>query len=131
VACVSVGVALTIVWLLPAIFRESNVILAHPFVYVHLPFSFDEFLAPLHGAPALVDGAPQYSLLLPYLVAPILSAFGETVGVFTVTMVAFSLVSFVAVYGRVPSRQRRRAGRVVGLPPLSRRLFVLPVRVPR
>lgn len=86
------------VWLLPSVYLDSNVAGGHEHVRLHLQFTFDEFLSAINGRTPTVDFVPQYSRVLPFLVAPVLEVFGSTVGVFTWTMWALSLIAVVAVY---------------------------------
>lgn len=85
-------------WLLPAVFHDSNVADADGAVRGHLQFTMDEFLSATNGRTALVDFIPQYSRLLPFVLEPVFGLFGATVGTFTWTMWVFSVASMVAVY---------------------------------
>jgi hypothetical protein len=66
----------------------------------HIPFSSEEFSSVLNGATPLVDFTPQYSFVLPYVLEPVFDLQGGlTVTTFSVTMVAFSWLGLLAVYG--------------------------------
>lgn len=85
-------------WLLPAVFHDSNLADAHFSTRFHLQFTYDEFLSVVNGRTPLVDFAPLYSRLLPFAVEPVMGIFGATVGTFTWTMWVLSLIAVVAVY---------------------------------
>lgn len=93
-----VAVAASGSWLLPSVFSDSNLAGAPFGVAYHLQFTFDDFLALLNGRTPLVDSIPLYGRLLPFALEPVLRIFGPTVGTFTWTMWALSIVAFVAVY---------------------------------
>lgn len=92
------AVALSGLWLLPSVFHDSNLADADEMVRYHLQFTYDDFLSVLNGRTPLVDMAPVYSRLLPFVAEPAFRLFGATLGTFTWTMWALSLLAVVSVY---------------------------------
>jgi hypothetical protein len=98
VAGLLVAAAVTGLWLLPGIYRQSNISGADVIVRYHVQFTMNEFFAVVDGRSPLVNFAAQYTRLLPYVVAPVIALFGSSVGVFTTVMWVMGLASFLAVY---------------------------------
>jgi hypothetical protein len=72
--------------------------------FLNLPWTLNDAVAVLDGRTPLVNYDPIYAKLLPYLSAPVLSAFGATTIVFTAFMavlVALALVAVFAIFWRV------------------------------
>jgi hypothetical protein len=92
------AVSLTVIWLLPAVFREQNVVDGGQYVWGHLQVTFEDFSAVLNGATPAVDYASQYSALLPFLVDPMLSLTGSSPTEFTLWATLLSLLALIAVY---------------------------------
>ncbi|MEJ7894546.1 MAG: hypothetical protein WKF94_18090 [Solirubrobacteraceae bacterium] len=64
----------------------------------HIPFTFEELHAVAGGHTPLVDFTPQYTAVLSYVLAPLLVLRPFSIGVFTASMVALSVVSLMAGY---------------------------------
>lgn len=64
----------------------------------HIPFTFEELYAVAGGHTPLVDFTPQYTAVLSYVLAPLLVLRPFSIGVFTASMVALSVVSLMAGY---------------------------------
>lgn len=95
----ALAAAVTAVWLLPAVFTDTNLGRALLDVRYHYQFTTNEFLPVLNGRSPLVNFVPQYSGLLPYLMAPVLLVVGTSVTAFTTLMAGLTLVALLAVYG--------------------------------
>jgi hypothetical protein len=90
--------AVTLGALLPAVFTEGNVGHAFGGARAQIAVVFDEVSAVANGRHPLVDFAPQYSKLLPYVFRPFAAAPGWSMGRFTVLMVLLSFVALYSVY---------------------------------
>lgn len=64
----------------------------------HMPFTFQEAYAVAGGHTPLVDWTPQYSALLPYLLAPFLLLKPPSIAMFTIAMTALSVLALMCVY---------------------------------
>jgi hypothetical protein len=67
-------------------------------VSLNLPWTLNDAIAVLDGRTPLVDYHPIYAKLLPYLVAPVLSAFGTTVLAYSTFMALLDGLALMAVY---------------------------------
>jgi hypothetical protein len=93
-----VAALVTAIWLLPAIQRDATVGYGQHATVYDLIFTFDEGLSVVNGHSPLVDYTAQYGSLWPYVIA-IPMHFGESsLGAFTVSMAAITLVAMMAVY---------------------------------
>jgi hypothetical protein len=93
-----IAVSVTALALLPAVLTEGVLATTNRGVLVNLPWSLDETFAVLDGRSPLVNFASQYGQLWPYPVALVMSTFGTSVGVYTVTMAALSGGALVAIF---------------------------------
>jgi hypothetical protein len=94
----AVAAVVTAIWLLPAIQRDATVGYGQHATVFDLIFSYDEGLSVINGHSPLVDYVAQYGSLWPYVIA-IPMHFGEgSLGTFTASMAAITLVAMLAVY---------------------------------
>ncbi len=93
-----VACAAAFVWILPAVNLEATIGGANEAVLEHMQVWLDEAFALLDGRFPLVDFVAQYASLWPFPVAAAMSLFGASVGVFTITMSAISVVTTLAVF---------------------------------
>ena len=91
-------VAVTVIFLLPAVFTEEGLARADPYVWTHLQVLFEDFAALDNGLTPMVDYAAQYTQLLPYLIDPLLSLVGFGPAQLTVILSLLSLASLLALY---------------------------------
>lgn len=91
------GVAITVCWLLPAVFRDRNVGHGLFVMWWHMQFVYGDFVATVGGRTPLVDYNAEYGSLLPVALAAPLRALGPSVGSFTALMCLLTLGSLLAV----------------------------------
>jgi hypothetical protein len=92
------AVALTLLWLLPAVNTEGSIGAANVALLVNIPFWLDESFGVLNGLAPLADFQPQYSHLWPYVGAAAMALFGASFTVFALTMVAASAAAMLSIY---------------------------------
>jgi len=91
-----VALALTGVWFLAFVFTADSISLTGD--SYNTGFVVDETFAVLNGLTPLVDHAAAYGSLWPYLFAAALSAFGETLLVYTILTWALSVAMLLGIY---------------------------------
>ncbi|MCW2667203.1 MAG: hypothetical protein JWN57_2165 [Frankiales bacterium] len=92
------AVVLTAAFVSTTVYADKNIAAAPQATWYHLTFVSEEFAAFLGGATPLVDFTPQYTSLLPYLVAPIFWLTGFSVGSFTTVMAALTGMALLSAY---------------------------------
>lgn len=98
-ACLAVAVAGTGLLCLAGVYRDADIPTAIPFTRGHLSFLFSEAYAVVGGRTPLVDFTPQYTTLLPYLYAPLLSLRPMSIGLLTIVNTATTTVALTCGYG--------------------------------
>ena len=93
------AVAVTAVWLLPAVTTDAIVGHSGLLAPSQIPTHAEDYLAVVNGRTPLVDYIAQYASLLPLLVAPALSALDSSLTAFTVLMTVLSGVALLAIFG--------------------------------
>jgi len=96
IACGALAAIATVLWLLPSIFTDTNIVYGQSGVFFHLRTTYDEAMSVLDGP--LVNMA-SYGALVPYLVALPLAWSHASVAFFTSAMVALTALALLAVYG--------------------------------
>jgi hypothetical protein len=120
------AIAVTAIWVLPALQTDRSVGAAQTDVLYHLGFTFDETFAVLNGRTPLVDFTAQYSNLWPYLTALSLLLFGKTLLAFTITLSALTGLALLAVFSVLRRTVRSSlAALLLYLPFLASSLFIL------
>lgn len=124
-ACTAVALLATVLWLLPSVFTDTNIVYGESAVFFHLRNTYDEAMSVLNGRGPLVDMA-SYGALVPYLVALPLAWSHASVAVFTSLMVALTAGALMAVHGIL----RRLTGHPLAalalyLPFLATSLFIV------
>ena len=84
--------------LLPAIFTTADIAHGNETLLFHTAFSLGDFAAVLTGRTPVVDYAPQYQNLLPFLFAPIFRVVGLSFTSFSVLMALLSFAELALVY---------------------------------
>lgn len=112
IACRVIAPTLTAILLLPALFPGASLLGAPSFVAAHLPYYFSDYSALGAGLSPLVDHANHYAHLLPYLLAPLLSAFDWSPGALTVMLTACSALALIAVFRALAITTRSDLGGV-------------------
>jgi hypothetical protein len=96
-ACGTVAVLATAIWLLPSVFTDASIASAPEIVPGHLRFAFDEAMSVLNGRTPLVD-MTTYGALVPYVVALPLAALDASLAAFSTLMVALNALALLAVF---------------------------------
>ena len=94
-----VAVAVTAIWLLPAVNTDGTVVQAGPLASSHIPIQGEDYFAAVNGRTPLVDYISQYANLLPILVEPVLKAAGPSITSVSITLCVLSALAMVAIYG--------------------------------
>ena len=94
----AIGVLATMAFLTPTIMRDAELYRAPIVTWYHLEHTAAEFFAVVGGRTPLVDFFPQYSNLLPILIAPIFAAIGSTTFGYTLVMAVLSLAGLLAIF---------------------------------
>jgi hypothetical protein len=103
----ALAVALTALWLLPAVFTDANLAAGGLLPSTHVSLQFDELMAGANGRTPLVDYVPAYSVLLPIALGPVFPLFDSSITSFTVIMCLLSMLGLIAVYGALREITRR------------------------
>jgi hypothetical protein len=94
----AVAVAVTAVWLLPAVVTDGTLGQIGGVPSGHIPSQAEDYFAVVNGRTPLVNYIPLYAHLLPMALAPVLSAFDCSLTSFSISMCLLSLVALLAVY---------------------------------
>jgi hypothetical protein len=125
VVCGAVAILVTVLWLLPSIFTDANIVFAPLEVAIHLQLSFDEAMSVLDGRSPLVDMA-TYGALVPYLVALPLAALDASLAAFTILMVVLTALALLAIYAALRRLTRHPpAALALYVPFVATSLFIL------
>ncbi len=103
----AVAAAVTVIWLLPALVTDATVAHAGPTASGHIPAQAEDYFAVANGRTPLVDYIPIYVHLLPFALAPLLSAFDLSLTSFSVSMCVLSLAAMLAIYATFLAVVRR------------------------
>lgn len=98
-ALLVVAAALTVVWLLHAVYTDASIASALWPVRYHLEYTLDETFAVVNGLTPLVNFSSQYSALWPFLGALTLGIAGKTLLAFTLLMCALTAIALLAIHG--------------------------------
>jgi hypothetical protein len=93
-----VAVSATAIWVMAGVNFEDTIRNANGGTIYNFKGPLDETFAVLDGRSPLVNFTAQYGSLWPYATAWVMSLFGTTLGVFSVTMCAITALSMLAVY---------------------------------
>jgi hypothetical protein len=95
----AIALAVTVIFLLPAVVTDATVGEMGPLAGGHIPVQAEDYFSVVNGRTPLVDYIAQYSNLLPLALAPILAAFDSSITAFSIAMCVFSAVALLAVFG--------------------------------
>jgi hypothetical protein len=95
----AIAIAVTVVWLLPAVNTDDTISSAGPFASGHISVHGEDYFAAVNGRTPLVDYISQYANLLPLLAEPVIRAFGPSITSLSITLCALSAIAMVAIYG--------------------------------
>jgi hypothetical protein len=95
----ALAIAVTVIWLLPAVNTDDTVSSAGPFAAGHISVHGEDYFAAVNGRTPLVDYISQYANLLPLLVEPVLRAAGPSITSLSISLCALSAIAMVAIYG--------------------------------
>jgi hypothetical protein len=96
---IAVAVALTALWLLPAVFTDANLSEGGAIPSGHVPVQAQDFYAVVNGRTPMVDYVAQYVQLLPLAFAPLLEPFDLSITAASILMVSLSVLALLAIYG--------------------------------
>ena len=116
IGCAVVAIVITVLWLLPYVYRDHNLIRANFQLRYNLMFSADDVLSVADGRSPLVNYIGQYTELLPYAVVPVIAGFHDTIAALTGVMSLLTLAGFICVH--------RVLRRVTGDPRIALALYV-------
>jgi hypothetical protein len=124
-ACTAAAVLLTVVWLLPSILTDANIVYAQPITGIHVQFTYDEAMSVLDGRSPLVDMA-TYGALVPYLIALPLAALGASLAAFSTLMTSLTALALLAVFALLRRLVRSPlAALALYMPFLATSLFIV------
>ncbi len=103
----AVAVAITVIWLLPALVTDGTVAKAGPTAAGHIPAQAADYFAVVNGRTPMVDYIPIYVNLLPFVLEPVLKAFNLSLTSFSIAMCTLSLVGMLAIYATFLTVTRR------------------------
>ena len=106
-AALAAAVALTALWLLPAINTEGSIGNANIALFVNIPFWLDETYGVLNGRAPLTTFNAQYAQLWPYYGAAAMSLFGASFTVYAAAMTTATGAVMLAVYALLRRILRR------------------------
>jgi len=95
----AVALAVTVVWILPALNTDVSIANEPEDLIYHLAFPFDETFAVLNGRTPLANFTAQYSSLWPFAIALPMALFGKTLLAFTIAVATIGTLALFAVYG--------------------------------
>ena len=95
----AIALALTALWLLPAVFTDANLSEGGAIPSGHVPVQAQDFYAVTNGLTPMVDYIAQYVQLLPLVFAPVLEPFDLSITASSVLMVVLSVLALLAIYG--------------------------------
>ena len=98
-AAFAIALALTALWLLPAVFTDANLSEGGAIPSGHVPVQAQDFYAVTNGLTPMVDYIAQYVQLLPLVFAPVLEPFDLSITASSVLMVVLSVLALLAIYG--------------------------------
>src|SRR5689334_9268596 len=104
---VVVATAAGVIWLLPAVITDANMIDAG-YAAGHIPLQFEDYLAVINGRTPLVDYIAWYSSLLPVVFAPVIATFNSSITTFSLIEAGLNLVAVLCVYAGLVHITRRR-----------------------
>jgi hypothetical protein len=95
----AIALAVTVIFLLPAVVTDATVGQAGPLAAGHIPVQAEDYFSVVNGRTPLVDYIAQYANLLPLALAPLLAAFDSSITSFSIAMCTLSAVALLAVFG--------------------------------
>jgi hypothetical protein len=95
---VLIGVAATVIWLLPAVNTDTTLPSAGSLSSSHIPVQGEDYFAAVNGRTPLVDYISQYANLLPILLEPVLRAAGPSITSLSINMCVLSGIAMLAIY---------------------------------
>jgi hypothetical protein len=93
-----IAIAVTVVWLLPAVNTDGTLPGAGSLPSSHIPVQGEDYFAAVNGRTPLVDYISQYANLLPILLEPMLKAVGPSITSVSISMCVISAIAMAAIY---------------------------------
>jgi hypothetical protein len=104
---IAIAVIATAIWLLPGVNTDATVARSGPLASGHIPVQGEDYLAVVNGRTPLVDYISQYANLLPFLLEPVLRAFGPSITSLSIAVTALSGLAMLAIFGVFAQVTRR------------------------
>lgn len=95
---VAIAIAVTVIWLLPAVNTDDTAPRAGSLASGHFGIQGDDYFAAVNGRTPLVNYIAQYTNLLPIVLEPVLKAAGPSITSLSISMCVLSAVSMLAIY---------------------------------
>jgi hypothetical protein len=103
----AIALAVTTVWLLPAVFTDSTLSQSGSFAAGHVPVQGEDYFSVVNGRTPLVNYIAQYTNLLPLALAPVLNLFGPSITSYSIAMCVLSGLGMLAICGAFVAITRR------------------------
>ena len=94
-----VAIAVTVIWLLPAVNTDSTGPRAGSLAAGHFPVQGEDYFAVVNGRTPLVNYISQYANLLPLVLEPLLRAVGPSITSLSISLCVHNALAMVAIYG--------------------------------
>jgi hypothetical protein len=104
---IAIAVVVTAIWLLPAVNTDATVGRSGPLASGHIPVQGEDYLATVNGRTPLVDYISQYANLLPFLLEPVIRAFGPSITSLSISLTTLSGLAMLAIFGAFAQVTRR------------------------
>ena len=93
-----IAIAVTLIWLLPAVNTDGTLASAGSLPSTHIPVQGEDYFAAVNGRTPLVDYISWYANLLPILLEPMLKAVGPSITSLSISMCVISAIAMAAIY---------------------------------
>jgi hypothetical protein len=96
---VAIAIAITVIWILPAVNTDDTAPRAGLLASGHIPIQGDDYFAAVNGRTPLVNYISQYANLLPLALEPVLKAAGPSITSLSISVSVLSAIAMIAIYG--------------------------------
>ena len=95
----AIAIAVTVIWILPAVNTDDTVPRAGTLASGHIPIQADDYFSAVNGRTPLVNYISQYANLLPLALEPVLKGAGPSITSLSISMCVLSVIAMIAIYG--------------------------------
>ena len=95
----AIAIAVTVLWLLPAVNTDDTAPRAGGLASGHFGGQGDDYFSVVNGRTPLVDYISQYANLLPLVVEPVMKSAGPSITSLSISLSVLSAIAMVAIYG--------------------------------